>query len=87
MARSYSVAWVRTELNQLASIWLASSNQAGVTIAAHWLEQELSRRPLTFGESRTASVVRIAHRKPLGIEFEIIEDDKKVRILGVWSLT
>jgi hypothetical protein len=83
---SYSVVWVRTALNQLAAISVASSDRAGVTSAAHWLERELGRRPLTLGESRTASVVRIAHRRPLGVEFEIIEDDKKVRVLRVWSL-
>jgi hypothetical protein len=48
---SYSVTWVRTALNQLAAIWITSSNRRGVTTATHWLEQELGRRPLTLGES------------------------------------
>ena len=30
--------------------------------------------------------VRIAFHSPLGIEFEIIEDDKKVLVLSVWSI-
>mgnify|MGYP005859706681 CR=1 FL=1 len=83
---SYSVTWVRKALDQLAAIWLNPADRTAVTEAAHWLEQELRRRPLTLGESRTVSVVRIAHRDPLGIEFEVIEDDKKVRVLRVWSL-
>lgn len=32
------------------------------------------------------SVIRMAYEPPLGIDFEIIEDDKKVRVLRVWSL-
>ncbi|HXD89268.1 MAG TPA: hypothetical protein VN641_22440 [Urbifossiella sp.] len=31
-------------------------------------------------------MLRMAYEPPLGIEFEIIEDDKKVRVLRVWSL-
>jgi hypothetical protein len=66
---------------------VASADRAGVTAASHWLEQELRRRPLSLGESRRASVVRVAHRPPLGIEFEVVEDDKKVRVLRVWSIS
>jgi hypothetical protein len=29
-------------------------------------------------------VQRVAFDPPLGIEFEVIEDDKKVRVLSVW---
>jgi hypothetical protein len=39
-----------------------------------------------IGESRDSSVNRTAFDRPLGIEFEVIEDDKKVRVLRVWSL-
>jgi hypothetical protein len=56
-----------------------------VTAASHWLEQELGRRPLELGESRGTSVVRIAYHSPLGIEYEVVEDDKKVRVFRVWS--
>ena len=39
-----------------------------------------SRRPANSSVNRTATDL------PLGIEYEIIEDDKTVRILRVWSL-
>lgn len=35
---------------------------------------------------RNSSVNRTAIELPLGIDYEIIEDDKAVRILRVWSV-
>jgi hypothetical protein len=81
-----SVSWTATALNQLAAIWNDSADRNPVTDASHWLEQTIGRRPLEFGESRKSSVVRIGYRPPLGIEYEVIEDDKKVRVLRVWSV-
>lgn len=83
----YSIAWTRTALNALAAIWNDSDDRNGVTTASPWLERMLSARPLSFGESRRTSIVRVAYRAPFGIEFEIIEDDKKVRVLRVWSVS
>jgi hypothetical protein len=83
----YTVKFKKKALDQLAAIWNASTDQAGVTAAAHWLEEAMSTRPKSFGESRKSSVVRVAHYPPLGMEFEIIEDDKKVRVLRVWVVT
>jgi hypothetical protein len=83
---TYSVVWKKKALDQLAAIWNDSTDQAGVTAASNWLEKAIATRPLTFGESRKSSVVRVAHYPPLGMEFEVIEDDKKVRVLRVWSI-
>lgn len=83
---TYTVKYKKA-LDQLARIWNASADQAGVTAAAHWLEQAVGTRPRTFGESRKSPMVRVAHHPPLGVEFEVIEDDKKVRILRVWVIT
>jgi hypothetical protein len=82
---TYSVAWTAAALNALAQIWNLSADRNAVTTASHELEQTMERRPLGFGEARGSSVLRIAFRPPLGIEFEIIEDDKRVRVLRVWS--
>jgi hypothetical protein len=86
MEMTYSVSWTPTALNALAAIWNDSTDRNAVTTASHWLEQAIENRPIGFGEARNSSVVRIAFRPPLGIEFEIIEDDKKVRVLRVWSV-
>lgn len=84
---NYSVTWTPDAEEGLAAVWVASADQAAVTAATHLLDTELKRRPLELGESRGSSVVRVAHRQPLGIEFEVIEDDKKVRVLRVWAVS
>jgi hypothetical protein len=44
------------------------------------------RHPFAVGIARNSSVNRTVTDLPLGIDYEIIEDDKLVRILRVWSL-
>ena len=86
MEMTYSVSWTPTALNALAEIWNDSTDRNAVTAASHWLEESIGRQPIGFGEARNSSVVRIAFHPPLGIEFEIIEDDKRVRVLRVWTI-
>jgi len=79
----YQVAWTKTAEQHLAAIWLAAANRNAVTQAAYRLEELLQTSPLSLGESRQSSVSRIAFDEPLAIEFEVVEDDKKVRGLAV----
>jgi hypothetical protein len=83
---NYVIEWTARAVNQLAAIWLAAADQLAVTQAAHRLEQALARHPLVIGIPRTSSVNRTVIDLPLGMDYEIIEDDKKVRVLRVWSL-
>lgn len=83
---NYTVVWEPQAENNLITAWLAAPDQLAVTRAAHRLEQALSRQPLVVGIARNSSVNRTAIDLPLGIDYEIIEDDKKVRVLRVWSL-
>jgi hypothetical protein len=62
--------------------WEEVSNRSQ---AAHRLELALADQPF-IGNRRNSSVNRTATDSPLGIDFEIIEDDKKVRIIRVWSI-
>jgi hypothetical protein len=41
---------------------------------------------LVIGRPRTSSVNRTVTDLPLGLDYEVIEDDKQVRVLRVWSL-
>lgn len=70
--------------DQLAAAWLAAPDRDAVAAASFRIERELGRRPLTIGESRTSSVNRTYFDHPLGVEYEVIEDDKRVRVLRVW---
>jgi hypothetical protein len=71
---------------RLADIWVRSNDQVTVTHAVNELDGELATRPLRFGEPRTSSVDRTAFAPPLGIDFTVIEDDKKVFVLWVWEV-
>lgn len=83
---NYTVIWIPFAESGLASAWLAAPDRNAVTSAAHRLEQALARNPFAVGESRNASVNRTAIDLPLGIDYEIIEDDKTVRVIRVWAV-
>jgi hypothetical protein len=82
---NYQVVWGPRAEVMLADVWLDLPDRNAVASAAAWLDARLLRRPLTLGESRESSVRRVAYHGALGIEFEIIEDDKRVIVQGVFS--
>jgi hypothetical protein len=82
----YEVHWNAWAEAELAAIWLAAADRVAVTRAAAWLDDHLGRSPLQLGESRTSSVYRLAFRSPLGLEFEVIEDDKRVIVQAVFTV-
>ena len=43
------------------------------------------RTPRLCGESR-GGALRVVFAGPLGFEYEIIEDDRQVRVLTVWQV-
>lgn len=68
----YSVIWNSKAEQELAAVWLASTDRKAVNAAANFLDSQLARNPLALGESRTSSVHRIAFREPLGFEYQVI---------------
>lgn len=83
----YQVIWVTVAEHDLAAIWLDAPDRKAVTSAVQVLDVKLRRDRLHLGESRKSSFHRVAFEHPLGIEFEVIEDDKKVIVQGVWRAT
>ena len=81
---NYEVVWDTLSEAELATAWLGFPDRNAVTRAAAWLDKQLANSPLTTGLPRSSTVHRVAYRTPLGIEFEVIEDDKKVVVRGVW---
>jgi hypothetical protein len=71
--------------NDLAALWTAAADRTSVTAASAWLDDQLTIDPLHFGEEWGSSVHRIAVDVPIGIEFEVIEDDKLVLVHGVFA--
>jgi len=81
---NYTVTWLAVAEQDLATVWLAAPDRTAVALAAHRLDDTLGDDPLRFGESRQSSVHRVGFDLPLGVEFEVIEDDKKVIVQGAW---
>ena len=78
---SYTVEWSEPAENELATAWVAASDRGAVASAAHDIEHRLRLDPKNTGESRSSHLSRVVLWSPLGAWFEIIEDDKKARIL------
>ena len=83
---NYTVIWLPAPESQLAAAWLAAPDRNAVAAASYQLDQNLAVDPFARGFARDSSVNRTAIEYPLGIEYEIIEDDKLVRVLRVWSM-
>jgi len=79
---SYQVTWTAVAEDELAEIWVNAPDQAAVTQAAHRIDQLLRSNPATVGESRSPGE-RVLIEPPLVVSYEIIEDDKRVNVLGV----
>jgi hypothetical protein len=80
----FTVVWVIRAEHELAALWLASADRAAVTRATHEIEQRLHRHPQEEGESRGVDQ-RVTFVPPLGVLFEVDEDDRIVWVLQVWA--
>ena len=78
------VVWRRTAEDELAAIWLASSNRRAVTAAAHAIDQALAYDADAVGRV-VFDTVREYLYPPLGVEFEVIVADSRVWVLKVWD--
>lgn len=79
----FTVAWGPGAVSELADIWLDALDRSRVTAAAREIDRFLRRDPTTRGESRDENV-RILFVAPLGVDFEVVEDDRIVYVLSVW---
>jgi plasmid stabilization system protein ParE len=81
---NYTVEWTEDAESDLAALWLAAIDRAAFNAAANWLDARLARDPLRLGQPWASSVHRIVVRDSIGVEFEVIEDDKRVLVHGVF---
>ena len=80
----YTVLWTPPAEQHLATIWMAAPNRAAVALAAKSLDDQLSESAHLCGESRWGDF-RVTFAPPLGIEFKVLEKDRIVYVVGVWS--
>jgi hypothetical protein len=80
----FTVRWVRSALNDLADIWnqADSGDRDAISSAANRIDKSLTTRPSEQGESR-AQGRRVLIELPLVVVFEIVEQDRFVRVLQV----
>jgi hypothetical protein len=80
----FRVAWTASAQDHLTRVWLASEKRQSVTSAAARIDAELRDDPETKGESRRPGV-RVVIARPLGVEFEVMPEDRTVYVLSVWT--
>ena len=78
----FEVRWVDAATNELAEIWIRSSDRKAINDAANVIDRLLRSDPQDVGESRDDSE-RIAFVPPLVVRFQVSEDDRLVLVLDV----
>jgi len=81
----YTVIWLPDTLNELADVWLRAFDREAVSAASAEVDRLLGYDPVSQGESREDNT-RVLLIKPLGIEFEINDGDRKVIVNSVWNI-
>jgi plasmid stabilization system protein ParE len=79
---NYTVVWQPTAENQLAAAWVDAKDRRAVTRASDQIDTLLGAVPDRVGESRDTGR-RVLVVLPLVVTYEVIEDDKLVRVLRV----
>lgn len=79
----YTVAYKPSAEQELARLWTVAANRSAVTAAANRIDVLLGTDPHSKGESRPDSS-RIMFEWPLGVRFEVFEEDRYVDVLQVW---
>lgn len=81
---NYSVIWLPAAEQELAALWLNSSDRGAITKAAAVLDQLLEKDPANEGESRPNDR-RILFAPPLAAIYRIYPDEGRVDVLHVWQ--
>jgi hypothetical protein len=81
----YDVVWAPEAEDELAALWLASTDRPAFSRAVAAVEAALERQPLYLGTPLRSSVQRFLWNLPVGVEFEVVEDDKRVIVLNIFA--
>jgi len=82
---NYTVIWKPEAEAELAELWLEAADRSAVTSAANRIDGLLGRNPDSQGESRTGSI-RLMFVAPVGVFFDVREQDRIVAVLSVWRV-
>lgn len=79
----FTVTWTSEARNQLAEIWLNSSDKKRITESVRTIERLIAHDPEDAGESRVVDI-RILLEAPLAIYFDVSPLDRRVNVWRVW---
>jgi len=82
---NHTVVWKPAAEQELASIWNESADRADVTVAANTIDRLLRTSPQDQGESRSG-ITRIMFVHPLGVIYDVQQEDRLVSVLRVWRV-
>jgi hypothetical protein len=82
---TWIVVWTDEAEGDLTRLWLDSRLRYLITTAANQIDYMLSVNPAEVGESREGNK-RIAFVQGLGIDFQVVAEERTVFVLGVWSI-
>ena len=81
---NYDVVWNAVAERRLTHLWLSSRLRYAIKDAADRIDAMLARNPHDCGESREEEQ-RVMLIWPLGVNFEVDEARRRVRVTTVWS--
>jgi len=79
---NYTVVWLPSAENDLATLWVQADDRSAVSTAADAMDEALRRDPLSLGESRSENS-RIFIDPPLALLFDVSEADQRVTVWAV----
>ncbi len=82
---NFTVLWSPEAEGELAEVWLNAEDRQAIVAATATIDARLKSNPKCFGESRSGNA-RIAFVRPLGVDFEVLSDDRLVYDLSVWQI-
>jgi hypothetical protein len=79
----FTVIWTPNAERDLAELWLDSAERNPITSASSQIDKLLARDPASRGKLRFDTVRELVV-PPLGVDFDVQEDDRIVYVLSVW---
>lgn len=81
---NYHLIWTPKALNDLTNLWLRTPHRERLTRLIPAVEKHLSQDPEGYGTCQFDTVYTVV-TAIMGMEYEVIPDDRHVHILRVWD--
>lgn len=80
----FTVVWTPAAEQDLAAMWINAGDRNAVSLAANGIERLLRHNPNAVGETYFDTVRTVAI-PPLGVDYEVSDEDRLVYVLSVWK--